>query len=176
MYLSRLQNVFVQIVKCIVSERSFSQPQHSILGPCSHAKRSQIKHMIPRCVTKYDTIHQNWNKKCVTVATAFSETGQTDWMSYWGERWGEGGFECESDTKIYQNITILYLTISPQYQDTTIPRYIRILPFHIWPLYNQNQTPILLLWRGSASDILRYQDFWVQKCYMLMFSENPWIF
>ena len=35
-------------------------------------------------------------------------------MSYWGERWGEGGFECESDTKIYQNITILYFIVGHQ--------------------------------------------------------------
>ena len=161
MYLLKLLNVLCQ------SDPSVSHSTQS-LGPAHTPRGLKSDIWFLRYVTKYDTIHQNCNKKCVTVATAFSETGQTDWMSYWGERWGEGGFECESDTKIYQNITILYLTISPQYQDTTIPRYIRILPFHIWPLYNQNQTPILLLvlWRGSASDILRFQ--------MLMFSKKPW--
>ena len=100
MYLLKLLNVLCQ------SDPSVSHSTQS-LGPAHTPRGLKSDIWFLRYVTKYDTIHQNCNKKCVTVATAFSETGQTDWMSYWGERWGEGGFECESDTKIYQNINIL---------------------------------------------------------------------
>ena len=152
MYLLKLLNVLCQ------SDPSVSHSTQS-LGPAHTPRGLKSDIWFLRYVTKYDTIHQNCNKKCVTVATAFSETGQTDWMSYWGERWGEGGFECESDTKIYQNITILYFIVG--HQDiseyyhfifdniTTIPRYhntkryqnITILYSTISPQYQDTTIP-----------------------------------
>ena len=76
------------------------------------------------CICVYDILHMTWDdiqhitskyytynttemyivnedrliKKCVAVTTPVAETGETDWMSYWGEGWGKGGLECKSDT------------------------------------------------------------------------------
>ena len=60
------------------------------------------------CIKMPNTnINGNLYNTCLAVPTAFSETGQTDWMSYWGEGWGEGGFECEYDTTTFKYYTTM---------------------------------------------------------------------
>ena len=128
MYLFKLLYVFV-------SERSFSQPQHSILGPCSHAKRSQIKHMKNKIHTICDNIWHNWPYIKIAIKSVLQSRRRSLKLARLigcptGAR--DGAREA--------------LSVSQT------PRYIRISPFYIWQYHHNTKIP-------QYQDISEYYHF-----------------